>query len=194
MTECKVCRRNRAINDQKQFNLRNPGVKKKYRRKFYLLNKERAFEQVNDWVEKNPEKKRRNQKEWYSRNQKRLSEYRQQRYEHKKHQITNDEWDNCKLYFNYRCACCGIKLEEHFVLRKGKMVWMDFHQDHLYHNGKNDLSNCIPLCHRCNTRKHTSTINQFFDTRNNDYTYEKYHKIYLWIRYEYKKYIKKKRR
>jgi len=29
---------------------------------------------------------------------------------HKKHKISNKEWLDCKKYFNYQCAYCGISL------------------------------------------------------------------------------------
>lgn len=107
----------------------------------------------------------------------------------RKHDITNQEWDNCKKYFNYKCACCGLDIKNHYVKRKGELKLFDFHKDHVICDGKNDLSNCIPLCNHCNNRKKKKTINQFYNPKNHNYTYERYHKIYLWVRYDYKKYI-----
>jgi hypothetical protein len=109
--------------------------------------------------------------------------------EHRRHEMWSKEWDDCKKYFNYRCACCGLPIEEHYIKKGDKMVWSDFHKDHVYCDGKNDLSNCIPLCNTCNTCKRRYTINEFYNKNNVNYTYERYHKIYLWLRYDYKKYI-----
>lgn len=112
---------------------------------------------------------------------------------HRKHDVNKNEWRNCKLYFGNKCACCGLDISEHFYTRNGITKQGDFHKDHLYHDGKNNLSNCIPLCNTCNTEKHTKTINQYYNPNNPNYTFERYHKIYLWIRYDYKKYIEKKK-
>jgi hypothetical protein len=41
---------------------------------------------------------------------------------HRNHSITNNEWEACKSYFNFRCAYCELPLEEHFIKFKGKGI------------------------------------------------------------------------
>lgn len=110
---------------------------------------------------------------------------------HKNHRITDQEWEDCKKYFNYRCAYCGLPIEEHYIPRKGKLVWQDFHKEHVIDKGKNNLKNCVPSCQSCNSKKRIRTLNQWYNPQNSIYTYERYHKIYIWIRYDHKLYIKK---
>jgi hypothetical protein len=109
------------------------------------------------------------------------------------HRITDEEWDACKFYFNHRCAYCGLLIEEHFVLRRKKLAWIDFSKEHVVFKGKDNLKNCIPSCNSCNSEKWEHPLNYWYNPNNPKYTYERYHKIYMWIRYDYKKYIQKRK-
>lgn len=80
--------------------------------------------------------------------------------------------------------------EEHRKINRGQ----DLHKEHIIHDGKNDLRNCVPSCYRCNINKWKYSLNNWYNLNNPNYTFEKYHKIYQWVRYDYKKYIKKKRK
>jgi hypothetical protein len=73
------------------------------------------------------------------------------------------------------------------------MINMDFHKEHVIHEGKDNLSNCVPACQSCNDKKWKFTLNEWYNSSNPVYTYERYHKIYLWLRYDYKKYIQKRK-
>lgn len=116
-------------------------------------------------------------------------QYSAKRNKEKTHQIRDQEWICCKEYFEnnlsqYCCAYCGMTEEEHInKLNKG------LHREHVIYNGKNDLSNCVPSCLWCNTNKQLDSLNKWYNNNNKNYTYEKYYKIYMWIRYDYKKYI-----
>jgi hypothetical protein len=111
----------------------------------------------------------------------------------KKHQITNKEWENCKKYFDYKCCYCGLPLSEHYYTRKGITKLGDFHKEHIIDDGKNDLSNCVPSCQSCNSSKREYSLHTWYNPQNPFYDKDRYHKLYLWIRYDYKKYIKKKK-
>jgi hypothetical protein len=74
-----------------------------------------------------------------------------------------------------------------------KINKQDLHKEHLIDCGRNDLKNCVPSCKSCNSEKHTDSLNNWYNSNNPKYTVEKYLKIYLWIRFECKKYIKRKR-
>jgi hypothetical protein len=125
-------------------------------------------------------------------NKEQINQYSKNR-QQKNHRITKEEWENCKHYFANRCAYCGLGIENHLVMKKGKMEYHDLHKEHAIHDGKDNLSNCIPSCRSCNDKKWKFTLNQWYNLSNPIYTYERYHKIYQWLRYDYKKYIHKKK-
>lgn len=127
-------------------------------------------------------------REWQRNNPEKIKLYRIRRESHKKHEITIDEWENCKNYFNYRCAYCGITVEEHFVTYGGKLKHTDFHKDHVDHNGANDLSNCVPSCKSCNGSKHTASLEEWY-LSNINYKEERYEKVINWLTHDYKDYI-----
>jgi hypothetical protein len=106
----------------------------------------------------------------------------------KKHKISKVEWDNCKKYFDYSCAYCGMTEEEHRKIYK-----QDLHKEHVIDDGRNDLKNCVPSCKMCNSEKHEDSLNNWYNKNNLRYDYSRYSKIYNWIRYDCKKYVKKKK-
>lgn len=119
-------------------------------------------------------------------------EYRLKR-EKKHHTINKNEWENCKKYFEYKCAYCNLPKEEHLATRNKNVINMDLHKEHVIEDGKNDLSNCIPSCKNCNISKHKRTLNEWYNPSNPNFTEERYHKICRWLRYDYKLYIEKKK-
>lgn len=69
--------------------------------------------------------------------------------------IALSEWQEiCKFYGN-KCLCCG---------RSDVKMTID-HIIPIFKNGKNVIENVQPLCHSCNSRKHTNTT----DYRNGIY-------------------------
>jgi Holliday junction resolvase len=121
------------------------------------------------------------QLEWQRNNKDKISEYRLAR-NNKIHQISKNEWESCKKYFNYECAYCGIPIEEN-----KKIYGQDFHKDHVVHDGDNDLSNCVPACKRCNCSKWEYDFeNWYFE--NDFYDKEKHNKILKWLHEDYTKY------
>jgi len=141
----------------------------KYREKWYKKRKENNYQKT--YQQNNPEK---------------MKKYNKIR-SNKKHNITKQEWINCKNYFNNSCVYCGITEEEHRKLFK-----QDLHKDHLIDDGRNDLKNCVPACKSCNSHKWAFTLNKWYSKENPNFTKEKYLKIYNWIRYDCKKYIEPK--
>ncbi|QKS55958.1 HNH endonuclease [Paenibacillus barcinonensis] len=126
------------------------------------------------WQRKNPDKSR----------------YYRGKRENKKHEITPKEWDECRQYFNFRCAYCGKTWEQNKLETK-----KDLHKDHLINDGRNDLKNCVPACAICNSSKGELSFNNWYNVdTHSSFLYERYYKIYLWIRYDYAKYIKRKRK
>jgi 5-methylcytosine-specific restriction endonuclease McrA len=120
---------------------------------------------------------------WRKNNPGKIAEYNMQRELHKKHEITEFEWEQCKRSFNYKCCYCGMTLEEHY-----NKFGQDFHKEHYYNDGENDLSNCIPACKSCNGSKWKYEAEEWYK----DYEFfsqERLNKIYQWLNEDYKEFI-----
>ena len=131
------------------------------------------------------EKYRRYRKEYQEKNKEKFKKYRLNK---ELHQISNAEWENCKKYFNYKCAYCGIEESE------AKLKYNQyFHKEHVVTDGRNDLKNCIPSCRHCNLLKKRKSLNTWYNNDNPVYTYERYLKIYNWLRYDCHKYLEEKK-
>jgi endonuclease I len=68
----------------------------------------------------------------------------------------------------------------------------DLHKDHVIPDGRNDLKNCVPACHSCNSSKGDLSLNTWYNKNNPVYAYDRYIKIYKWIRFDCRKFIRKK--
>ena len=110
--------------------------------------------------------------------------------QHKNHTITKSEWEACKKYFNYTCAYCGLSLSEHYYTRKGITKLGDFHKEHVDHEGKNDLSNCVCSCGSCNDKKWKFYFEDWYNEKNTVFSQERHDKILLWLSNDYKQHIK----
>lgn len=116
------------------------------------------------------------------------------KHKQKEHQISKQEWENCKKYFNYTCAYCGLPIEQHFYTRKGVTKQGDFHKEHKDHDGANDLSNCIPSCGDCNSNKWAFPFEEWYTSDNPVFSQKRYDKIIKWITKDYKLYIETKQK
>jgi HNH endonuclease len=178
--------------------------------KWQQVNNEKSNESKAEWYKENKEYKlkqqkiydleRKEEKSIYSQ-QYRKSEHGKKKYydyglkrKVKTHTISTKEWEECKKYFNHRCAYCGLAIEEHFIVFRGKTQLGDFHRDHVIHDGDNDLSNCIPACKSCNTSKHDKLLEDWYKPDNdfycNVYSYDRVQKIHKWLNDDHKLYIK----
>jgi hypothetical protein len=179
--ECKECTKNRTVRwqeknlDKKRAYALKDNAKPHRKQQMKALNKKRRENgEYQKWQRDNPEK---------------IKGYNIYREMHKKHDITDDEWENCKNYFNYRCAYCGIKIEDHWIKFKGSLVNGDFHREHVDDEGENDLSNCIPSCKSCNGSKHTSKLEDWYNDGNLKFSQERLNKIHNWLDEDYMKFI-----
>jgi len=58
------------------------------------------------------------------------------------------------------------------------------------HDGKSDLSNCVPSCQGCNSIKNLKTINELFNSDLiENFTQDRYDKIIKWVNEDHKQYI-----
>jgi hypothetical protein len=120
-----------------------------------------------NWSKKHPDKCREYCKNRQSRN----------------HTISKQEWENCKTYFNYECAYCGMTEKEH----KNKYN-QQLHKEHVEYNGANDLSNCVPSCKFCNGEKWKFQLDEWYNKDNPKFDIDRYDKIHKWLNKDYKKY------
>lgn len=125
------------------------------------------------------------QKEWRENNKDKLFKYRKYREMNKTHEISKDEWFKCKEYFVNSCAYCGIPIENHYVIYKGEYKLTDFHKEHVEHEGSNDISNCVPSCKSCNSKKWKYEFLNWY-TKDND-IFDEYRliRILKWINGDY---------
>lgn len=130
---------------------------------------------------------------WQRENPNKLQSYSVTR-KNKKHIMINKEWEACKKYFIHRCAYCGLKIEEHWIVFRGNLKLGDFHREHVIEDGRNDIKNCVPSCKSCNSEKGQMTLNEWYNPSNPKYNRERYYKIYTWIRFDCKKYIQPKKK
>lgn len=175
--QCKEC----SIIRSKKWADNNPEKFQAYQRERYQRDRETLIERKRKWRIVNKEKEQISQKEWRENNRDKMRQYSIHRYSNKQHTIPEDEWIRCKDYFNFQCAYCGLGEVEHRNLYKQQL-----HKEHVIHDGRDDIKNCVPSCKSCNGSKHLKTLNEWYNTSNVSYTYERYSKIYQWIRYDCK--------
>jgi len=160
-------------------------------------NKERQIENFNKWRGENLEYHRNQNNQWYAENKEikkdyfksyqqnnphKFAEYRMLRMSNKKHDITDNEWEACLKYFNYSCAYCGIDEEISKDIYGQKL-----HKEHVCHKGSNDLSNNVPACKVCNSKKRTKTLQKF--AQDYDINEERLRLIEKWIQEDYLTFI-----
>lgn len=174
--ECKECTRKRSSQYQKD----NPEWTKSYSKKIYKRKEQYFKDKAKRWSRENEEQAKSLQRDWRQNNPDIISEYNIDRRLHKKHDITNSEWEQCKEYYNYECAYCGITETDAEVKYKNRL-----HKDHANPNGSNDISNCIPACKSCNSSKHDSELDDWFNDNNINYTNERNIKINNWLQCDY---------
>ncbi|MFC0903804.1 HNH endonuclease [Clostridium sp. MT-14] len=121
-------------------------------------------------------------KQYQQENKDKFQKYARKRKLHKEHNITQEEWNKCKKYFNNSCAYCGI-LEEEAKEQQGQYL----HKEHVDYNGANDLSNCVPACKSCNSQKWEFKLEEWYNKNNPNFTQERLNKINKWLNEDYKK-------
>lgn len=120
---------------------------------------------------------------WARKNKDKIRGYNIRR-QNKIHEIFNQEWTDCKIYFNNSCAYCEMTVEEHY-----KVFNQDLHREHVDHEGANDLSNCVAACKSCNSSKRTSPLEEWYNEENENYTEVRMNKIGEWLFKDYMNYI-----
>jgi len=166
--ECKECTKVKSIEWSKE----------NYERRKEILSKSQSKPERKDYVNgiKKKQKERGMFTKWRRENKDKVKEYNKLRY-HKKHKISNKEWLDCKEYFNYQCAYCGISETEHKKLYNEQL-----HKEHVIHDGSNDITNCIPACKSCNSSKRNYDMQDWYKQQK-FYDINKLDKIILWLKW-----------
>ncbi|WP_010497819.1 HNH endonuclease [Paenibacillus elgii] len=105
------------------------------------------------------------------------------------HDITEFQWLKCKEYFGNCCAYCGKDANENWIRILGALKLFDLSKEHVDYNGLNDLSNCIPSCRRCNSRKNVKEFLDWYSHKNKIYSIDRYNKILQWRNADCKKFM-----
>ncbi|WP_137743377.1 HNH endonuclease [Robertmurraya siralis] len=155
-----------------------------------------------EWQNENKDKRRGYQKKYYDNDEERKEQIRKSgrtrwangkrskwvketNYNYQKfnqsHDISKEEWENCKKYFNYSCAYCGLSEEKHREIAN-----QDLHKEHVDHLGSNDLSNCVPSCRKCNSSKWAKLFEEWYTNENPIYDDMRYYRILKWLEEDYK--------
>ncbi|MFC8685920.1 HNH endonuclease [Brevibacillus porteri] len=173
-------------------------------RKYAVDNKEEYMAYKKQWYKKNKERLKEKQKiidrnlgdfkrqyasKWRKNNKNKIKTYNEKRRSQRKHNITQKEWIACKTFFQFECAYCGLSEDDH----KNKYRNQGLHKEHVIFNGRNDLKNCIPSCHSCNSSKRTESLNNWYNKKNDIYNRDRYFKIYVWLSNGYKEHITQKK-
>jgi hypothetical protein len=184
---CKVCQklhneeyykntREKQIESAKQWNKEHREWRLEYDKQRYLDNPDYFIENNKKNVQLKPEIHKPNKARWRRENTDKCKTYRLNRDAHKKHEITQKEFDECKEFFGYKCCYCEMSEEEH-----KKKYGEQLHKEHAYNNGSNKIDNCIPACKSCNSSKRVGDWCDWYIEDNPKYTYDRYKNIENWL-------------
>jgi hypothetical protein len=175
-SRCKECEKERAVQWRKDNRERWLEIRKNRNQKL----------EVKLQMRKDAKKSREKgvQKQWQQNNPERVKEHARN---HRKHDISINEWKSCIKAFNNQCAYCGISYDEQYKIHK-----QNFHKDHKDHDGYNDVRNCVPACRSCNDKKWQFEFDEWYNSKNPVFSQERYDKIIWWTTEGYKVYIENK--
>ena len=187
-TWCKRC----SVKSSQIINLAKHEELLPYWREYYFENKPHKRDINRAWCENNKEERTEYMNEYRKTDAFKISTKNSQEYRklHKTHTISKIEWESCKKYFKYKCAYCGLSIEDHYRIYAGKPQKIDLHKDHFINDGLNDLSNCVPSCRSCNNYKKKIDFEEWYSETNKVYSMERLIKIRKWLEEDYKLYIK----
>jgi hypothetical protein len=175
---CKECSRK----DRKDYIEANYETVKKNKKESYRRTQPHKNQQNKDWQQNHKEYYRAYVKQYCHDNPDKVHHYNQKR-QHKNHQISKEEWDSCKQYFDSSCAYCGMSEEKH-----KEIMHQQLHKEHVVFNGSIYLDNCVPACRTCNSKKWEHDMEEWY--KQQDYfSEERLNKIKQWTTEDYKKYI-----
>ena len=151
--------RKREREAQKRWLLKNPEYEKERAKRRWRTNPEPLKAATARYHSKNPGKRKEFKKKWQENNpEKHLLQMRsdvKRRKARKKGaticDLTKDQWEQLKKEYNYTCAYCGLVPD---ILT----------QDHcvpLSRGGNHTITNIVPACFPCNSKKGTRTQEEY---------------------------------
>lgn len=111
--------------------------------------------------------------EWRRQNKDKVKKYNKK---HKKHELSEAELQQIYEYANSSCMYCGITETEAIELYKQRL-----HKDHAYHNGSDNISNCILCCKGCNSWKKKRNWDEWYTPDKSIFSQDRFDKIKFWI-------------
>lgn len=119
----------------------------KYFKQYNIKNSQNNVERARVWRKENPDRYRE------------LNRQAQQRRMARSKQLiddfTNEEWEDCKMYFENKCAYCGKDTD-------------NLTQDHfipLSKDGHYTKTNILPVCGNCNSQKSNTDFIEWYKTK-----------------------------
>lgn len=128
---------------------------KEYHKEYRAKNKDKISLMSKVWQAINADRVKEKLKEWKKRNPEKISQYNNNRralYKGKKGIVSSVEWKNILDNYGNKCLCCGV---ENVVLTMDHVVPLSM-------GGEHKVDNIQPLCKKCNSSKHTKTIDYRF--------------------------------
>ena len=177
-------------NDARERGRRNKENKNKKDLEYYYASKQKRKQVVLAYRETHKKQQAKSTKRWtqYPTSKPKLKQYTIKR-KAKEHKIPKRQWISCKTYFSNSCAYCGLPAEKHFQKYAGVLKLQELHKEHVDDKGANDLSNCVPSCRPCNSKKHTYSLEEWYNKGNPIFLQERLDKILKWLNKDYKLYI-----
>lgn len=170
---CKKCRKEY----QKDYQNKNRDKVISYVTQTHQENKEEYLQYQSTYGKNNRENGRNRFYKFCNKNPDKIKKYRVKRELTKTHIITEQEWQNCKNFFNYECAYCGLSEKEHY-----KLFNQQLHKDHAINDGNNTIDNCLPCCKSCNSGKRKKDWDIWYNQKNQKYDAGRLNKIVEWLK------------
>lgn len=155
--------------------------KSDYNKQHYDNNYDYYIEKAKRNYRNNPDLYHEKDKKWRLKNRDKVNFYALKRRLHKKHDISHEEWDKCKEFFNYRCAYCNLHIDKNYRQYAGESQQTDFCKDHAINIGSDKIDNCLPSCWSCNSSKNEMDWTEWYVPENPIYTEINFNKIILWF-------------
>ena len=171
--------------NKKQYYEENKEYFTEYNKQYYEENKEYFTEHNKQYKEEHKEEIAEYYKQYCEENPHikfNASNRRRSKEENQGNGITKEQWLEMMIFFDFKCAYSGEKLNNKEVRTIDHIVALD-------NKGLNEIWNCVPMYRPYNTSKHTKDMEQWY--RQQEYFSEEcLEKIYQWIEYAYEKWGK----
>jgi 5-methylcytosine-specific restriction endonuclease McrA len=146
---CKACKRELS----KLEHIANPQAHNARTLRWKHRNPEKVAEQSHKWYAANAERKYETHKAWVDNNRPKISEYNRNSKARRRGgngEITAQEWQALKEFYDYTCLCCRQQ-EPEITLTLDHVLPLSL-------GGSNTMDNAQPLCGSCNSTKHNKHI------------------------------------